>query len=144
MKTIFFITLLIPFLSYSASLTLSGNPPPLKIEKATAGFQPESCKESSTSYSIQVNPHQKISILAALASPMDPHTSLKISLTAPSFAESFPLSLQTKAQPVVINILEGKHENLSISYEYEALVKAGIIQLSQKTIIFTLLETSNH
>lgn len=139
-----FILLAIPLTGRASSLTLSGNPSPFIISKATAGKEPDPISDVSTTYSIQVRPFHTVAILAALDSPMPTYTSLKISLQAPSKAQSFPsTSLDTNAKPLVINISEGIYNNLQISYEYTTTVKAGVLPLSAKTILFTVLETTN-
>lgn len=137
-KTIFLL-LLHPFLIEAALLTISGNPPPLLISKATAGEEPKSVLDMSTTYSIHVPAHTKLHITAGLDSPMPPYTTLKMQMTPLK-----PLiALQVSAQTVTNSFKEGLHENIRITYEYSGAAAAGTIPSSAKTIILTVVESQD-
>lgn len=133
---------LIPCMIYGGiTLTVSGNPQPLIISTATAGQEPRSIIDSSTTYKIKVKKVDRASISGALSEPLPNHTSLKVTFSAPQNATSIPsVELTTTPQTLVSGINEGNYNNLTITYEYLAKVAAGIVSLSSKTLILTVTD----
>lgn len=135
-------TLLFCFLSLSchgASITFSSNPSPLTITQAIPGRNPLCVIDTSTTCDLIVSPKKTVTILAALDSPLPPHTTLKIGLFFPHQKSSL-FSLGPTPQPITSPIPEGFYNSICVTYEYAATVAAGVIPPQTKTIFFTLLE----
>ena len=142
MKLLYFF--LIPYAVYATSLTISGNPSPLIISRAIAGKEPSSSINTSTTYKIQVDDNQTVSIFAALDSPLPHHTILKVTLAAPPLATRISsISLNTTPQIVVVGIPSGTYDQLAITYEYLATVAAGIVPLHNKTLLLTIVSNGS-
>lgn len=125
----------------AASITLSGNPAPLVIARATAGQEPAKVTDTSTTCSIKVSNQKTVSLMASLTSPMNAYTTLKINLSTPyRGANNQTVTLDCTPKMLLAGITEGFYENLIITYEYSATVAAGVIPLCCKTIILTVLE----
>ncbi len=125
----------------AAVVTLSGNPSPLVIARATAGQEPAKVIDTSTTCSIRVSNQRTVSLIASLTSPMNAYTTLKINLSTPCRGSSNPsVILDCTPKMLIEGITEGFYENLIITYEYSATVAAGVIPLGCKTIILTVLE----
>ena len=134
--------LLIPIYLNSASITVSGNPGPLQVSTATAGYQPDSVKDDSTDYDLNFKDLEKKTkgtILGALSASLPEHTELKVTFEAPKKASSSTVSLTTTPQALVTNIRRKKFKNLQITYEFSARVEAGVIPLSTNTLILTII-----
>jgi hypothetical protein len=134
-----FLFLFPSLICHAASMTFSSSPSPLTVSKATSGGQPFTAIDSSTVCDLIIPPKKVVTILAALDSPLEPHTSLKIKISLPH--EQTPsLLLSSNPQTLASSIPEGSYNSISVSYEYEATVAAGVIPPRTKTIFFTLLE----
>lgn len=134
---------LIPGIAYGGSIAVSGSPQPLIVSKARAGKEPESAIDSSTTYTLQVSPNATAILSVSIDSPMPEGTNLFLSLIPPGQAKSFPaIPLKTTPQIILNQIVTGIYKDLSIIYEYKATVSAGIVPLSTKNIVFTLMENT--
>lgn len=134
---------LIPCIAYGASITVSGNPPPLIVTKARAGKEPESAIDSSTTYTLQVASNTTAILSVSIDSPMPEGTNLFVSLAAPNQTGALPpIPLRTIPQTAISHIITGIYNNLTITYEYKATVAAGIVPLCTRNIIFTLTENT--
>lgn len=133
-----------PVTSNTATVILSGNPQPLIINKATAGQGLSSALDTSTSCSIKIPSQKMATLTASLDSPMNAHTALKMKIASPyRGANTHSISLECTPKILATGIKEGFYENLLITYEYSATVAAGIVPLSCKTIILTILESAS-
>lgn len=124
--------------NYDNSLSISGNPHPLIINTASAGKEPNSSIDCTTTYSIRVFKGKSVSISAAIDSPLPDHTSLNINLAVPPRAKSIPSKLKTTPQIIATGIQSGTYENLSIIYTFSATVEAGVVPLESKKLILTV------
>ncbi|MES2198646.1 MAG: hypothetical protein V4489_00555 [Chlamydiota bacterium] len=127
-----------PLTSSAASMTFSSNPSPLAITKAIPGKELFTVLDTSTTCNLTVL-KKPITILAALDSPLQAHTTLKIGLSLPPQSASFT-SLSTTPQVLASSISEGSYPSIQITYEYAATVAAGVIPMQTRTIFFTLIE----
>ena len=72
------------------------------------------------------------------------NTFLKMRLASPYKNSNNPLiTLDCIPKNLATGIREGFHENLLITYEYSAKIAAGIVNLTKKTIILTILENES-
>ena len=130
---------LIPCIAHAKSITVSGNPQTLTVCQATAGSQPNSVTDSSTTYSVQVSKNTIASISGYINSAVPSNTTLSVTLAAPKNATSIPsVSLSTTPQVLVSNIQSGNYKNLTITYQFLATVAAGVVSLSSRTLTLTI------
>lgn len=125
----------------ATELTLSGNPQPLTISQATAGENPISAIDTSTTFSLRIPSNTKIYILGSLDSTMPPHTNLKIRMNASKSKPS--TSLNVSPQKLSSLFKEGQHDNIPITYEYSATVAAGVLPPTAKIVFFTVVESTD-
>lgn len=121
-------------------LRVSGNPGTLVIQTGTAGSEPDTAVDSSTTYNLTTNDTNK-KIVGQTNSDMPEYTSLKINLTAPTGAASEgDRVLSTSPTDLVTGISKKKGTALGITYKFSAQVEAGIVNSSQRTVTLTVLE----
>ena len=124
---------------YADSLSFSGAPAPLVINQATAGGNPISVSNSSTSYNI-VNLKNGAKLVGSINANMPPHTTLTIAITAPSQAtRPGPIALSTTAQTLTMNIPPCSYNALPITYTFSATIAAGVISTTQRIVTITLI-----
>lgn len=120
-------------------ITVSG-PVSLTISTATAGDQPDSDTDDTTTYNITTNEKGK-KITAKIDSNMPTGTTLKVNLTAPTAGGSSvgDVTLGTSDADVVNGIGQVAESNLPITYTFSATVSAGVVPSGTRTVTFTLI-----
>lgn len=140
MKIFFLLMVLLSFLPLqSSSLTFLANPASLHIKEAIPGRQPLSVTDSSTMCSLIVSSGKLVTLLAALDSPLQAHTTLKMRLDLKGYSTS-SIALGSVPRDLTPKISEGAYETIRVTYEYEATVAAGVIPQQTRTLFLTLLE----
>ncbi|MBN2184776.1 MAG: hypothetical protein JW746_05565 [Candidatus Krumholzibacteriota bacterium] len=124
---------------YADSLTVSGDPGILVINSVTAGSQPTSVTDATTTYSVVTTPAQ-MRITGELNSSMPPNVNLRITLQAPAGGTSSgSVQLTTTAKDLITGMVHHTNQGgLSITYEFSATVGAGVISSSSRTVTLTL------
>jgi len=123
-------------------ITVSGNPGALVISTATAGSQPTTATDATTSYSVTTNGTNK-KITGSIDTAMPANTSLLVTLTAPTGGSSAgQVALSTTAQDLVTGISTLAESGLTISYEFTADAAAGVVASSTKTVTLTVADGS--
>ncbi len=119
-------------------ISVSGNPGALVINSATAGSDPNSVSDSSTTYALTTNENNR-KITAAIDSPMPAGTTLKITLAAPPGATSAgAVTLGTSAQDVVTGISTLNTSGKTITYTFDATAAAGTVASQTRTVTLTV------
>lgn len=122
------------------AISVSGNPGPLVISTASAGYQPAAASDASTSYAITTNGSDK-RITGMLNSAMPDNTALKATVTAPSTGTSAgQVTLTASALNLVTGIAAVAQSGIAISYEFSATVASGVISSAQKTVTLTVAD----
>lgn len=124
---------------FSNSITDSGNPAALVINTATAGQNPNSVTNTSTTYSISTTTTIR-RITGRINSNMPANTTLQISLVAPTGATSLGLVTMTKT---TTNLVTGIPINTlasgrTITYTFSATASAATVTNATRTVTFTL------
>ncbi|MCE2982810.1 MAG: hypothetical protein LW832_04500 [Parachlamydia sp.] len=121
-------------------LSVSGNPPPLNIGTAVAGFQPTAAIDSSTTYSLTtIGIGEKIT--GQLNTGMPAGVSLKITLQAPPGGISQgSVSLTNSPQTLVsgLPLISLLISGLTITYQLSTTVNAGPVASRSVTVILTV------
>lgn len=131
--------ILAALLASATLLTLSGNPSPLIISKATAGKEPETAKDRSTTYTLAVPEGETAHIFASLDAPLPQQTFLQVAFSSPYHSkEALGLLLDCIPKNIMTGIRPGTYRNLPILYEYRATVQAGPIPLMTRKLILTV------
>lgn len=121
-------------------ISVTGDPSSLVISTATAGSNPDSVTDTSSTYSITTNESSK-KITAAIDSAMPDDVTLSVTLDAPTGATSAgSTSLSATAADVVTGISEVAETGLGIDYELDATVAAGTMSSGSRTVTFTLTD----
>lgn len=121
---------------------VTGAPPPLVIQTATAGSAPTSVSESGGSYAITTNEANK-KITASLDEPLPTGVRLEISLAAPEGAISAgDVSLSIAAADVVTGISTLAASALAITYRLSADAAVGMAAPATRTVTFTIVSGS--
>jgi len=119
-------------------ISVSGSPGTLSVHTASAGFQPDDATNSSSTYSLTTNCSNK-KITGVLNSTLPPGVTLKVNLAAPAGATSLgDVTLSSTSADLVSGISSTKSAGLSITYKLSATVSGGTVNLSTKTVIFTI------
>lgn len=117
-------------------IAVSGNPGALIINTATAGSEPASVTDATTSYRFTTNQNNK-KITGAINSNMPANTTLEINLTAATgWSSAGYQSLSTSA----VDLATGGRRaasGLTITYRFSATVDAGELSDS-RTVTLTL------
>lgn len=132
--------LLLIFLSplSADTFTVSGNPAALTINSATAGSQPNSVQNATTSYSLSTTGTRTIT--GKINSAMATGLTLNVSLAAPTGATSTGLqSMTTTAKNMVTGIpVLSLTSGLTITYQLSATVSAAPATGQTRTLTLTL------
>jgi len=125
-------------------ISVSGNPGALVVNAATAGSQPDSDTDSSTTYAITTNcASNGKKITAAIGEDMPSGVTLSLTLSAPAGGISGGAKdLSTSAQDVVTAIDAVAQSGISISYQLSATVSAGVVASGTRTVTLTLADAS--
>jgi hypothetical protein len=122
----------------AGSITVSGDPPPLTVTSAGAGTEFIPGTNSSTTYTVIVL-GLGLGIVGQLDAPMPNHTTLRVTLAAPGGATSLgPVTLSPTPQPLVRELPLGTFTTLPITYEFGAVIAAGVVPPSGRTVTFTI------
>lgn len=133
----FFLTLSLSL--YGDSLSLSANPSAFTINSATAGQQPNSVTNSSTTYSVTTLNTVR-SINGKLSANMPTGVTLTVSLAAPTGATSLgAVSMTSVAQ----NLITGIPKNTTstgkvVTYTLSATVNAAKVTNGTRTLTLTV------
>jgi hypothetical protein len=80
-----------------------------------------------------------LGIVGQLDAPMPSNTALRITLAAPGGATSVgPVDLAMTPQTLVRALPLGTFSGLSITYEFRAVVEAGVVPTTSRTVTFTV------
>lgn len=123
------------------TLTVSGNPAPMTINTATAGNQPNSVSNNSTSYSILTLLGGR-RITGQLNVNMPANTTLRVQLQAPPLGAVSQglVTMTTSPANLVTNIgILALTTGLTITYQLSATVAATPVNNSTVTLTLTLL-----
>jgi hypothetical protein len=119
---------------------VSGNPPTLTINTATAGQQPDEVSDSSTTYSVTTNGSNK-KITGALDSNMPQYTTLKANLAAPTGGTSAgDVTLSATSSNLVTGISTLAEQGKTITYKFSAQPEAGTSINDSRVVTFTLTD----
>ena len=124
------------------TFSVAGSPGLLRISNAVAGSQPIPVSNSSTTYTVTTpNPNRLYNITAMLNAPMPAGVTLTATLAAPPGATSLgAIALDATARDVVTGIPRRTNATLGITYQLSALVTAGVVPNSSRTITLTLVQ----
>lgn len=120
------------------SISVSGNPAALIVSTASAGSQPTSATDTSTTYNLTSNAtNQKIT--GAIDAAMPDGTTLAITLAAPTTGTSAgPVNMSTTAANLVTGISNIAQSNIAITYTVSATVSAAVAGPLMRTVTYTL------
>lgn len=137
MLPVLLILLAQPVWGQESMLTLSGDPQPLVISTAVAGFGPDPVWDEGTTYSLTVT--EPSAVEAQLDAPLPPGVTLLVQLEPPSGAlGAGPVALSSTPQVLVSSIPVGTYTGLGIRYQFAARVEAGVVPVSSRRITFTI------
>ena len=123
------------------TLTISGNPAPMTINTATAGSQPNTVTNNSTSYSIlTLLGGQRIT--GQLSANMPSNTTLRVQLQAPPLGAVSQglVTMTTTPTNLVTSIgILALTTGLTITYQFSATVNAAPVTNATVTLTLTLL-----
>lgn len=121
-------------------LEVSGNPGALIVSTATAGSQPGSVTDSTTSFAITTNGTDK-KITGALNTAMPAGVTLTANLTAPTGATSAgAVTLSNVAADLVTGITQKAENGKTIAFNMSATVAAGVVDSASKTLTLTVAD----
>ena len=134
---ILLLLLLVPF-SMDSSISLSGNPLPMTINTATAGSQPNSVTDTSTTYSVLSL--VTATIVGSLNAALPTGVSLTVTLAPPALATSAgPVIMTTTNQTLVSGIVVlVTITGLQITYKLSATVHAAPVTNATALVTFTI------
>lgn len=112
----------------------------MTISVATAGSQPTSVSDSSTTWSVQTNPGQH-TVTTALSANLPAGLTLSLNMAAPSGAVSQGTKiLSTTAQTMVTNLTNiVNFQTQGLTYTLAANVSAGVVGTSTVVVTMTIL-----
>ena len=122
------------------AISVSGDPEPLIINTAEAGYLPYAATDNTTSYSITTNGTTK-KITAKIDTPMPTGLDLKVFLNAPTGASAGGVSLTTAELDVVTGISPVVAKNIKILYTLAPVGDTPPAPTSgARTVTFTLVD----
>ena len=122
-------------------IVVSGNPAAMTVITATAGSDPDSVTDSSTTYSISTNQSsKKITGQVTSGGNMPANVTLEVSLAAPAGSSSagYVTLNSTGASNLVTAISSLAESNKTITYRLSATVNAGAVASDTRVVTFTL------
>jgi hypothetical protein len=125
------------------TITVSGNPPTLKITAAVAGSEPTSVSNNTTTYTVVTpNPaNRTYKITAQLNALMPANVTLTATLAAPTGGTSVgPVALDLTARDMVTGIPKSTNATQSITYQLSATVLAGVVPSTNRIVTLTVLK----
>jgi hypothetical protein len=112
--------------------------PTLTITTATAGNDPTSAVDASSTWSVTCN-QTGAKISATIPSIVGTGLTLKVNLTAPAGASSAGLTaLGTVAVDLVTGITKEKGSALNATYQLDATPAAGVVSSATKVVTYTI------
>ena len=123
------------------SLSVSGNPSLLRVTTAVAGSQPNAVSDGATTYTVTTpGPNRTYKITAQLNTPMPVGVTLTVTFAAPPGATSLgAVVLDNTARDVVTDIPRNTNSTQSITYQVNAVVSAGVVPSSARTVTLTII-----
>lgn len=113
--------------------------PSLDITSAVAGQMPASVTASGSTWSVTTN-QSGTKVTAALESDMPAGLTLSVQLGAPAGATSTGLkALGTTPVDVVTDVSKITATGLPVSYQLEAIPKAGVVTAGARVVVFTIV-----
>jgi hypothetical protein len=126
--------------AHAQILLVSGNPTAMTVTGATAGSQPLTLTENSTTYTVSALAIQPKKITAQINTNMPAGVTLTALLVAPAGAMSAGrVALDNIARDVVTNITNTIPQARIVEYQLTATVSAGVIPVSTRTVTLTLV-----
>ncbi len=120
------------------TIAISGNPGPLVVNTATAGSDPSTAIDNSTTFAVTTNNDSR-NITCAVSSSMPTGVSLGINMDAPTGATSMGyIDMTTTPVIVVSGISNVAQASLGISYILEATVNAAQVSSATNIVTFTI------
>ncbi|MCK4428013.1 MAG: hypothetical protein KAW16_05990 [candidate division Zixibacteria bacterium] len=125
-------------------IEVSGDPANLVINSATAGSEPDSVTDATTTWDITTNADTDAKKLTgAIDTNMPSNVTLKINLGAPTGASSEGQTALTNVAASLVTAIEMVAESgLSITYTLAATVAAGVVASDTRTVTLTLTDTT--
>lgn len=122
----------------AGTVSVSGDPPALAVGSAGAGNELQPATNSSTTYSVIVL-ELGLGITGQMDAPMPANTMLRVTLAAPGSASSLgPVPLTTTPQALVRALPLGTFSGLPITYEFSAVVAAGVVPTTSRVVTLTI------
>ncbi|MBI4859399.1 MAG: hypothetical protein HY815_03955 [Candidatus Riflebacteria bacterium] len=120
-------------------LAVSGVVAPLVVSTVPApGSEPSAATDSSTAYSLTTNSSTPKAVTAVLNQNMPAGVTLSIALQSPPGSSPGDVALSTTAQNVLTGVSQTVGSSRSISYTLSALVAAGVVSATSRTVTLTL------
>lgn len=120
------------------AISVSGNPGTLTVNSATAGSNPTSATDATTTYAVTSNIATQ-RVTGAIATAMPTGTTLSVNLAAPSGGTSAgTVALTTTAQNLVTGISNIAAAGNVITYTLAATVAAATVTNATNTVTYTI------
>lgn len=120
------------------TLSLSADPQMLIVSEAVSGFTPQAVVDATTTYSLELG--QTSSVVARLDGPLPTGVTLRVRLFPPSGAADMGVvTLTTLSQTVIAAIPAGTYTGHEITYELSATVRAGVVPLNVRQVVFEIV-----
>ena len=123
-------------------IAVAGNPSALVVNAATPGSHPDVATDNSTTYSISSN-GTNVKITGAIDTAMPTGVTLKVNLAAPTGGSSAgDVPLGVSPSDLVTGTTKVAESGLTITYKLNAVVSAGVVVTSNKTVTLTVTDGS--
>lgn len=120
------------------AISVSGNPGTLTVNSATAGSNPTSATDATTTYAVTSNVATQ-RVTGAVATAMPTGTTLSVNLAAPAGGTSAgTVALTTTAQSLVTGISNVASASNVITYTLAATVAAATVTNATNTVTYTI------
>jgi succinyl-CoA synthetase alpha subunit len=114
----------------------------MTVSGATAGFQPLTVTNNSTTYTVSALLIQPKKVTAQLNANMPAGVTLTVILVPPSGAtNNGRVALDNIARDVVTNITNAIPQSRTVEYQLTATVSAGVVPTSTRTVTLTLVNS---
>lgn len=111
--------------------------PSLIVNTATAGSNPTSASDASSSWAVTTN-QSNAKVTASINSNMPAGLTLSVDLGAPAGTTSIGNSLSTTDVDLVTGITKLAQGSLSVSYTLDATPAAGVVASTTRTVTYTI------
>lgn len=124
---------------FGQSITISGNPPPLVVSTATAGAQPTTVTNATTTYGVSALGATR-TVVGKINTNMPTGVTLRVQLQAPTSATSAgSVAMTTTNRSLVTGITAlTSTSGLTITYRLSATVAAAPIANATRTLTLTI------